>query len=111
MTFIGAPVAIRRGELVAVEMLSSRLSNRYQTAIFYASKLLSMAFMIVLVVYGLELTRFSLQTGQKTAAMLLPIAYIYAILPIGGIAMIIQQLAVILKLTSSVPVSKEGDSR
>lgn len=94
MTFIGASVALRRGELVAVEFLTSRLAGLSKRISFILAHACVICFMIVLIKNGFDLFRFALETQQKTPALQLPIAYAYLSLPVGGIAMLVQELVV-----------------
>lgn len=97
MTFIGASVALRQGELVALEFLTSRLTGLSKRVALVLAHGCAIFFTVVLIKYGFKLFLFTLETQQKTPALQVPIAYAYLSLPVGGIAMLIQEALIVLE--------------
>lgn len=81
----GAQAAGRRLHL-AIELLPGRLSGSRRHCLAAFNQLLIGAFSLSVLVYGgVGLTRLTLRLGQTSAALGLPLGWVYAILPISGL--------------------------
>jgi TRAP-type C4-dicarboxylate transport system permease small subunit len=83
--FLGAAVALRKRVHYVVEILPQRFVTANNALRLFASVLM-LAFVYVLVVHGWTYTtmgmrRFSVSTG-------IPLAYVFAAIPVSGIAMV-----------------------
>ena len=83
---IGAAYASGRGLHLAIDLLPSRLAGRSGRGLAITIKLCVTAFAVgVLVVGGLQLVRLTLSLGQTSAALRIPIGWVYMALPLSGV--------------------------
>ena len=88
MAFMGAAVGVRRGTHIAMTMLVDRLPRGIARILFYASTLAMIAFACVVVWQGLLLV-FSVG-NQRSAALGVPMAIPYLVVPLGAFLIILQ---------------------
>ena len=83
ISFLGASAAYKRRAHIGIDFLVARLPHnlRYAAAIFVL--ILSLVFFGVLIIYGTIFAAFI--SGQKTAALGLPLTLTYAAIPLSGI--------------------------
>jgi TRAP-type C4-dicarboxylate transport system permease small subunit len=82
MTFIGSAIAVRNKLHVSLDMLTSRLPSGWQKLCLVVGYVSMLIFTAVLI-YGGYL--FVLRgSSQNSAAMQIPMQYVYLVLPIGG---------------------------
>lgn len=96
ITFLGAAIAAREGELARFELLDQvlqqREANRTWKLLYLGAKslvlLTSVTFCVLVLWYGGELVETHLKTGQLTPAMELPMAVVSLAIPVGGLLML-----------------------
>jgi len=95
LTFLGASVAYHRGVHPGIDMLYTRLPAAWQrlTAIFV--HLVSIAFFVVMIVYGVQFSYFV--RLQISPALYLPKWIIFAIIPVSGAILLVHALAFLLQ--------------
>jgi TRAP-type C4-dicarboxylate transport system permease small subunit len=82
MTFIGSAIAVRNKLHVSLDMFVTHLPRQFQKLCLIISYL-SMAIFTSVLIYGGY--RFVLRASQQiSAAMQLPMYYVYIVLPVGG---------------------------
>ena len=85
---IGAAYASGRGLHLAIDLLPNRLWGRSGKALAITIRLCVSAFAVgVLVIGGLQLVRLTLSLGQTSAALRIPIGWVYMVLPVSGLLM------------------------
>lgn len=84
ITFIGASVCFRRGMHVGIDFLLTLTSKSVTKIIQFVVTILCIVFMGFLMVYGLKLVEFSVQSGQITPALRIPIFWVYLAIPVGS---------------------------
>lgn len=93
LTFLGAGPVLRYGGHIAVENLQDSLPRPFAIAMRSFVALLLLAFFVFMIWYGwlyVERTQF-----QLTAATQIPIAYIYAAMPVGGALLVVHWLLIV----------------
>ncbi len=95
LTFLGASVAYHRGVHPGIDMLYTRLPAAWQrlTAVFV--HLVSIAFFVVMIVYGVQFSYFV--RLQISPALYLPKWIIFAIIPVSGVILLMHALAFLLQ--------------
>lgn len=96
ITFLGAAIAARDGELAKFEFLDQVLrqkaANRTWRLLYLGAKslvlLTSITFCVLVLWYGGELVETHLKTGQLTPAMELPMAVVGLAIPVGAVFML-----------------------
>lgn len=91
LIFLGAAYACRRAQLISLTIVVDRLPARAQAAAMAACALVCVAFYALLVQVGIVAFR----TGfiEMSPVLQFPKAYVYAAMPVGAAAMIINTLA------------------
>lgn len=87
LTFLGSGLALREGAHVAISNAQEAMPDRIQLGVRWAIFLLLLAFFAFMVWVGIDyMNRMAV---QKSAALRLPMKWVYAAMPIGFTLMII----------------------
>lgn len=84
VTFIGSAVCFRKSSHMGIDLIFSLTKGRVKKGVEIFGILASLAFMVFLFKYGVELVLFTKQTGQITAAMEIKLFWIYLGIPLGA---------------------------
>jgi C4-dicarboxylate transporter DctQ subunit len=106
MVFIAAGVAVQQKLHIGVDLLTSRLGERWQRILGIFSDLLVGVFVIFLIYYGAQITANAMV--QTTPAMGLPMGYVYAAVPVGGAVMLVNLVRNALTDTKSDNAASGG---
>lgn len=87
MTFTGAPIALREGAHVAIELLPNALPARLRQAAHLAVCLIIMALMVVFVHQGAVFAWNARTQIAATLAFGFPLFWIFVAIPVGGALM------------------------
>ncbi|NNE83974.1 MAG: TRAP transporter small permease [Alphaproteobacteria bacterium] len=98
MSFIGAGMGIRRGAHIAVAIGIQLLPSRIAKLLSMAGLTLGLAFAVLLTVYGAKLVLHVGGFGQLSSAMRVPMAAVYACLPLGGMLLFFRFAEALLAL-------------
>lgn len=90
IVFIGGSICARKGMHLAVDAMAIRLSQASQQYLRMFVNVLCLLFCIYLVIYGYGMVELARETEQITAALELPIFYVYLAIPVGGALMAIR---------------------
>ena len=82
ISFLGASAAYKRRAHIGIDFVVARLPHNTQHLVAILVLLLSLVFFAVLIVYGSVFAFFI--AGQKTAALGLPLAFPYLVIPLSG---------------------------
>jgi TRAP-type C4-dicarboxylate transport system permease small subunit len=86
---IGGAYAVGRRLHLAIDLLPNRLTGRAATWLAIVVELCVAGFALgVLVIGGVRLVQLTLSLGQTSAALGIPIGYVYLSLPVSGMLMI-----------------------
>ncbi|WP_419892986.1 TRAP transporter large permease subunit [Oceanobacillus kimchii] len=83
VSFLGASLAIKKGESIQVNVLLDRFPVNLQKAVHIANTIFMIYFSYIMIQYGLDLILFQLETAQSTPALAIPMAIPYSVIPIG----------------------------
>lgn len=97
LVFIGADIALRRGEHVSIDMLVNIFPNKLRLVSFLVTQISMLTICVVIVIYGIPLLR--LQATSRTAALRIPV-YISS-LPLV-ISAFLMTLNLMLRIVASV---------
>lgn len=107
LVFLAGGIAFQYGEHIGIDMLFSRLSERNKK---YAQVVLALfcgMFLVVLTYTGYQLCVKSM--AQTSPALGISMGYIYAVIPIGGVLMILNLIDVTWKyFVTPKPSREEG---
>jgi C4-dicarboxylate transporter DctQ subunit len=90
IVFIGSSICARKGMHLAVDAFAIRLNEARQRLLRMFVNTICALFGIYLVLYGYELVNLARETGQVTAAMDIPIYWVYLAIPVGGALMTVR---------------------
>jgi len=105
--FVGAALALRHQQLIAVEFISERLSFGPRRILKIVINLIGILLFAILFIQGLAM--MEKVSAQLSAAMQIPMSIPYASIPIGAILLTINAIAVIIELVLSKEKVKEGE--
>lgn len=92
---------------LAIDILPNRLTGQKKQALTIVINLIIIAFSVTaLIIGGIQLVYISYILGQTSAALQIPLAYVYVILPISGILICYYKITDIYKLLQAT----ESDS-
>lgn len=83
ITFIGLPVALKRGAHVAIDLLLKKSKGHFHMAILIINYTIIGAIGLLIAYSGIRL--FQVGVGQISSAMLVPMQYVYIIIPFSGL--------------------------
>lgn len=92
-TFIGLGVAIKNHSMIKIDALV-QLVPRLKAPLNYFSHLVTIVFSVMMLYYGWTMAALQTTTGQKTIIMDVPLAYLYAIVPVMGFTMLMRTIQV-----------------
>ncbi|KPK01879.1 MAG: C4-dicarboxylate ABC transporter permease [Gemmatimonas sp. SG8_28] len=95
---LGASYAAGRNMHLAIDLLPAKLTGRsrwYLNLVIEASVFLFA--LAVLVVGGINLVRLTLTLGQTSAALHVPLGYVYLVLPLSGVLMMFFAVAAVFR--------------
>lgn len=95
VTFLGAGAALRRGELVAMDLVLARLTPGLRWAASVVSQLMILAFLAVPLVFGVVLVAEG--GAVPSPALQIPMAWAYLSVPVGAALMVVQALVLLVR--------------
>jgi TRAP-type C4-dicarboxylate transport system permease small subunit len=87
--FLGASLALRKYELIAVDFFVQRLSEPARKSLQVISSLLSIFFITILTRYGILLLNIAKTTKTISSGAQIPMYFVYILFPISGVMMLI----------------------
>ena len=111
IVMLGAAQALRRGEHIGVDLLTSRLGPRARRWADGWSALAALAVALILVVNGWRTAMFSRSLGIMTDGRVeVPVFWLELLLPLGGLLLAMAALEALLRLAAGEPaVAEPGD--
>lgn len=94
LSILGASIAVRRSRNMTVDYFVNLMPKTLQRINLVGTGILIIVFTLVLIVYGIYLTGITYK--QSSAAMRVPMSYVYAAVPVGGILMLIFTIEIII---------------
>lgn len=97
-TFLGTTMAYKKGMHIAVTFVVEAFPKKLNKAFRLLSIVLSMVFFAVGIKYGAEY--IGLQTYQVSAALRIPMKYIYTVIPFSFVIMMIHGMSAFIAVVS-----------
>lgn len=104
-TFLGASFAFQHGAHIGIEFFVSKLPTVFNKIFTVIAALCSSLFFYYMVTYGYEIV--GRQMGQTSAALNIPMGYVYLVIPISGILMFINLVDVTIKSLKGITISSQ----
>jgi TRAP-type C4-dicarboxylate transport system permease small subunit len=87
---LGASYAVGKGVHLAIDLLPGKLQGWRKEALGLFIEISIFGFaLLVLVIGGYRLVSLTLSLGQRSAALGMPLGYVYLVLPLSGLLMMI----------------------
>jgi TRAP-type C4-dicarboxylate transport system permease small subunit len=93
-TLIGCSAAIKQRKMIKIDA-SVQLLPKLKVPLNFFSNLVTLIFSYMMIHYGWLMVALQIRTHQKTIIMQIPLAYLYAMLPLMGVLMFIRTLQVV----------------
>jgi C4-dicarboxylate transporter DctQ subunit len=90
IVFIGGSICVRKGMHLAVDALAIRFSESGQRLLRMFVDAVCVLFCVYLIRYGYEAVLLAYEAEQITAALEMPMHYVYLAIPVGGFLMAIR---------------------
>jgi TRAP-type C4-dicarboxylate transport system permease small subunit len=95
---LGAAYVSGKNMHVAIDVLPQKLGGKAQKRMQIIVQLLVMAFaFLVMVIGGGRLVYITYILGQQSPALQLPLAYVYAVIPLSGLLIVYYKMSDLLK--------------
>jgi C4-dicarboxylate transporter DctQ subunit len=94
LVMLGSAVATRRSRNMDVDFFVKKMPTLIRNINTVATKSLIIGFILIIIVYGFNLVEITHK--QLSAGLQLPMSYMYASIPVGGILLLIFTLEVII---------------
>lgn len=108
VSMLGAAVAVKNGKAMGISIITDRLPQNAQKYILIIQGIFSGFFGYLLFDYGTEMVKSEIKLNMKTAALQWPEAIFGSFIPIGGIALIIGSVCLVLQGLNQFVQKKEG---
>lgn len=95
-TLIGCSVAIRNGSMIKVDAMV-QLVPASKVILSYFSNLVSLVFSVLIIHYGWLMMLMQIRTGQRSIIMKIPLAWLFALLPLMGVLMFIRTVQLMVQ--------------
>lgn len=96
IVFLGASIGIRKGSHLGFTWFVEKSGSKIKRICALIAHLGLLAFALNIIYYGTIITLQNLE--QLSPGLQMPIAFVYACLPVGGILCVIQLLPILMKL-------------
>lgn len=90
--FIGLGFVSRRGRHLEISAIKIYAPRAVARLCFYISTVISVAFAVLMVFWGIEMTRFVYDSGQVCAAVQMPTYMLYISVPVGMAVMALRTI-------------------
>lgn len=99
IAFVGAAYTLGQKRHLAIDVMSLMLEGKAQRNVRALVIVIVAAFVSVVMVYGgYELMTKTLESGQMTPALRLPMGYVYGAIPFSGVMMLFYCVALLVEL-------------
>ncbi len=106
VSLLGAALAFHRKGHLGVDYFVGKLPQAPKRVVEITVHIITAAFAIVLIFGGLKIVSFTLLTNQLSAAMQIPMGYVYLILPLSGGIILLLSIESLLEMALASPVNE-----
>lgn len=102
MGFLGAVMALRRGQHIGVTYLLEKLPRFIVTFIILAVQALCLYFLVFMVKEGIGMMGVAARTEQLSPLSDIPVSIVYAIIPLSGALMILEMILAMISMVRKI---------
>lgn len=110
MSFVGISIGIRLGSHISVDLLDALVPERHVSVLRLIAIVLGILFALSLMYFGGQLFLNTLNRGQLSPALRIPVATIYAIIPIAGFLSVFRYVNALRTLLQGKPITQSEDN-
>ncbi|HLQ73591.1 MAG TPA: TRAP transporter small permease, partial [Bacillota bacterium] len=85
LTFVGGSLCAKHGEHVGIDLINQVIPQKVTKYVVFVAQIIASIFMFIFVYYGWLLTYSTIQTGQITTGIMMPMWIAYICIPIGSL--------------------------
>ena len=108
VTFVGSSICARKGSHVGIDLFAQVMPPIGKKIVLALGQIISAIFMGFCTIYGWQMFMLMMSTGQKSPAMLMPMAIVYFAMPLGFLLTTVQFIAAAVRAIRSTPEEEEG---
>ena len=108
LTFLGAPIALRHGATVSVDLIPQALRGRPQQILYLIINIIVVFVMTIILVKGFQFAQLGARQVASTFNM--SMAFIYGSIPVGSFLILMVAIEHMLKALRGVFVPERGFS-
>lgn len=101
VVFLSLPLVAKSGGHMAIETITSRLKGAKLKTCRVLADVLTIAFLLLMTVYGVRMV--SIANFQTSPAMVIPMSWVYVVIPVGCAIMCFNVVAHLLELLRTAP--------
>ncbi len=98
MSFLSTSLGIRKGSHITVDILKSALPKSFIKSFVFMSAVIGTVFALTLLYYGGVLFSGTLARGQLSPALRIPVAFIYAFIPVTAFFQLIRYAGIMFSV-------------
>ncbi len=103
--FLGASLAFQYGSHISIDLFLNKMSKPSQKILQTIVAILCIILLIVIIIKGFELV--SLTMVQRSPSLMIPMGYIYSVIPISAILQILNIVDVTIKFWKNEELQEE----
>lgn len=108
VTFVGGSICARKGSHVGIDIFAQAMPPFGKKLVLCAGQVAAGVFMAACTYLGWRIFMMVVQTGQKSAAMLMPMSIVYFSMPLGFALTTVQSFAAAVRLWRSELAQPQG---
>lgn len=97
-TMVGVYLAFRQGRHIGIEAFPRLMGNLGKKIVRIIENIVVLAFIVIMTWYGMS---YAMSMSQNTPALRIPMWLIYGIIPLTGLALVIDSIRQILHISTS----------
>lgn len=109
LVYVGLSQVVKKRGMIKVDIINT-LVAKLKLPLDLLSNLVSLVIAVFLIVLGWQFTTWQFSTGQKSIAMELPLWIAYAVVPLGGVLMLIRYIVDTLDIIREAWKKQESHS-
>ena len=110
ISMLGAALAVKDSKAMGISLITDHLPARVQPFVTMIQGVFTGIFGYLLLRYGIDMVKSELRFNMRTAALNWPEAIFGSFIPIGGAALIVASICVIVKGIQDVKNYKKGEN-
>lgn len=99
--FLSLPLVAKTGGHMAIETITSRISGKKLKICRVLADIFTFVFLFIMVYYGFKMVQ--LAHFQTSPAMVIPMSYVYIVIPVGCLIMALNLVGHFVKLVQTPP--------